>query len=116
MVPPARTLAQQKGAQDTKRLWFYGAVVLWGLSYIILASFSIFAVLRSQQINTKLCQTTNDNRKIIVNILNTAKQQRLETASDIFERSIIIQHYNELRVLIPPLNCSLQGGPRELEP
>lgn len=102
--------------RKTTKLWLYTAILVWGLSFILISVVGVYVIIRGQQVNAKLCEVTNDNRNILINILNTAKEQQLENASDIFERNVIRQRYNELRVLIPPLDCSLQGGPQELKP
>ena len=94
----------------------YTAVLIWGVACILLGAGGSYVIYQSQQVTKQLCQVTDDNRNILQQILNVAEGQSLTRADDITERNLIRQSYNELRALIPPLKCTSQGGPQELEP
>lgn len=81
-----------------------------------MAIFGTYVIIRGQQVNSSLCRVSDDNRTILVNMLDVSKRQSLEGVTGAFERELIRQRYNELRALIPPLKCTVQGGPQELEP
>jgi hypothetical protein len=107
--------AYTNGRKKT-RYWIYAAIIVQAISFLLMAGFGAYAVIQGQRVNKELCRTTDDNRTILKNILDTAEQQSLNSAQDIISRNLIRQGYNELRVLIPPLKCTIAGGPQELEP
>lgn len=114
MVAPAKSNSTQR--RDTTRHYVYAGVIIWAISIVLIGAIGSYVVIRSQQQAQALCRVSNDNRSILINVLTVSKNQMLETASDFFERNIIRQRYNELVAAIPPLDCSLKGGPKELEP
>lgn len=112
-VAPDRTSAQNR--QTTRRL-FYTAIIVWAASFLVMAAFGTYVVIRGQQVNTQLCRVSDDNRTTLKTVLEKVKQQSLERSDDVFERNLIRQSFNELIALVPPLKCTTQGGPQELEP
>lgn len=112
MAPDKST---SNGRKNTRR-WLYAAIIGWGISFIIVAAFGTYVVIRGQQINSSLCRVTDDNRDLLKKLLDTSEQQALSRTTDFFERNIIRQNINQLRALIPPLQCTTAGGPQELEP
>lgn len=91
------------------------AIVAWGASLIIMSAVGTYAIIQGQQVNQRLCEVSNDNRVILKNMLELAKRQALEGATDVLDRNLIRQRYNELVALVPPLDCTKHGGPQELE-
>lgn len=110
MVAPA------SDARKTTRQILYLGILAWAVSFIIMAVFATYVIIRAQQINTELCQITDENRDLQQKLINVQQAQAISRADSIFERNLIRQEFNELRALIPPLKCSIAGGPRELEP
>lgn len=113
-------MAQVSNGKSPKRKsirhWIIVTILAWGISFIIIASFGIYVIIKGQQINTELCRVSDSNRTLLVNILSVSRDQELSNANSRFERNLIRQRFNTLRALIPPLKCSVQGGPVELEP
>lgn len=103
-------------ARKSRNRWLYISIISWAVALCVIAIFGVYVVIRGQQVNTQLCKVANDNRTILVNMLTVAKKQALESAFTLDEENQIRQRYNELRALIPPLECTSQGGPQELEP
>lgn len=101
---------------NSVRRWVYASILLFTVSFLMIAIFGAYAVIRGQQVNQELCHVANDNRTLLVNMLKVARKQALEDATDLIDRSVIRERYDELRALIPPLKCTTQGGPIELEP
>jgi hypothetical protein len=91
------------------------AIFVWGFSYIILAGFGMYVVIRGQQIQNSLCEVSDDNRSILSSMLDVSERQALDSLDRPSDRNLVRQNFNELRALIPALKCSVGNPPTELE-
>ena len=114
MAPDSLTHTYGNGRKAVAR-WLYVAIILYAVSFIIVAVFGVYVVIKGQQVNQQLCEVTNNNRNTLVDILRAVRRQALERATSVEERNIIRERYNELFAVIPPLACNAKGV-RELEP
>lgn len=102
--------------KNTPRLWTYAAVIIAGLSIVLMPLMGAYAVYKVREVNHGLCEATEETRKIMRDILIVNEEAELEQAEDLEESIQIREKTDKLLTLIPPLDCHKSGGPVELEP
>lgn len=114
MAPDSLSHTYGNGRKGVAR-WLYAAIILYAVSFIIIAIFGTYVIIKGQQVNQQLCEVANNNRNTLVNILKAVRRQALERSTSVEERNIVRERYNELFAVIPPLACDAKVV-KELEP
>jgi len=95
--------------------WLYAAIIAFTIGFILMAAGGTYAIIQGQRVNKALCHVSDDNRTTLVKILKAVRDQNLETATTPTEANLIRQSFGQLIALVPPLQCTVTGGPSELE-